>query len=80
MLHYRSEGALPFFPFLLQSFPLPPPYLSSPRPSKSFPAAPPLYSPIVLRLAISDLGEVTGGEITSEAVLHRIFAHFCIGK
>ncbi len=33
-----------------------------------------------LRLAISALGEVTGGEITSDAVLHHIFAHFCIGK
>ena len=33
-----------------------------------------------LRLAISALGEVTGGEITSNAVLHHIFAHFCIGK
>nr|WP_314648887.1 tRNA uridine-5-carboxymethylaminomethyl(34) synthesis GTPase MnmE [uncultured Porphyromonas sp.] len=33
-----------------------------------------------LRLAISALGEVTGGEITSDTVLHHIFAHFCIGK
>ena len=33
-----------------------------------------------LRLAISALGEVTGGEITSNTVLHHIFAHFCIGK
>ena len=33
-----------------------------------------------LRLAISALGEVTGGEITTDAVLHHIFAHFCIGK
>lgn len=33
-----------------------------------------------LRLAITALGEVTGGEITSDTVLHHIFAHFCIGK
>ena len=33
-----------------------------------------------LRLAISALGEVTGGEITSDTVLHHIFTHFCIGK
>ena len=36
-------------------------------------------SPFLL-LVISTLGEVTGGEITSDAVLHHIFAHFCIGK
>lgn len=33
-----------------------------------------------LRLAISHIGEVTGEAITSDAVLHHIFAHFCIGK
>lgn len=33
-----------------------------------------------LRLAISHIGEITGGAITSDSVLHHIFAHFCIGK
>lgn len=33
-----------------------------------------------LRVAITALGEVTGQEITSDSVLHHIFAHFCIGK
>lgn len=36
-------------------------------------------SPFLL-LAISALGEVTGGEITSASILQHIFAHFCIGK
>lgn len=33
-----------------------------------------------LRDAIRTLGEITGDAITSEEVLHHIFAHFCIGK
>ncbi|SUB78627.1 tRNA modification GTPase MnmE [Porphyromonas macacae] len=33
-----------------------------------------------LREAIHLLGEITGGEITSENILHNIFKHFCIGK
>lgn len=32
-----------------------------------------------LRLAISHLGEITG-QITSDDILHSVFAHFCIGK
>lgn len=32
-----------------------------------------------LRLALSHLGEITG-EITSDAILHSVFANFCIGK
>lgn len=33
-----------------------------------------------LRGAIIAIGEVTGEDITSDSVLHNIFAHFCIGK
>lgn len=33
-----------------------------------------------LRLCLCHLGEITGGTITSDEVLHNIFAHFCIGK
>ncbi|SUB98061.1 tRNA modification GTPase MnmE [Porphyromonas macacae] len=33
-----------------------------------------------LREAIHLLGKITGGEITSENILHNIFKHFCIGK
>ena len=33
-----------------------------------------------LRIAVTAIGEVTGQEITSDTVLHNIFAHFCIGK
>lgn len=33
-----------------------------------------------LRIAVTAIGEVTGQEITSDTVLHSIFAHFCIGK
>jgi len=33
-----------------------------------------------LRGAIIAIGEVTGADITSDSVLHNIFAHFCIGK
>lgn len=32
-----------------------------------------------LRLALSQLGEITG-EITSDDILHSVFANFCIGK
>ena len=33
-----------------------------------------------LRGAIIAIGEVTGEDITSDSILHNIFAHFCIGK
>ena len=33
-----------------------------------------------LRGAISSIGGVTGEDITSDTVLHTVFAHFCIGK
>lgn len=33
-----------------------------------------------IREAITYLGEITGGQITSDSVLHNIFRHFCIGK
>ena len=33
-----------------------------------------------LRGAITSIGEVTGEDITSDTVLHTVFAHFCIGK
>lgn len=33
-----------------------------------------------LRLVLSDLGEITGGNITSQETLNNIFSHFCIGK
>ena len=33
-----------------------------------------------LRGCLHHLGEITGSEITSEDVLHNIFANFCIGK
>lgn len=33
-----------------------------------------------LRQCLHHLGEITGSEVTSEDVLHNIFAHFCIGK
>ena len=33
-----------------------------------------------LRGAITVIGEVTGADITSDSILHNIFAHFCIGK
>ena len=33
-----------------------------------------------LRQCLHFLGEITGSEITSEDVLHNIFANFCIGK
>ena len=33
-----------------------------------------------LRQCLHSLSEITGSEITSEHVLHNIFAHFCVGK
>ena len=33
-----------------------------------------------LRACLHHLGEITGSEISSEDVLHNIFAHFCVGK
>ena len=33
-----------------------------------------------LRQVIRTLGEITGGEITSNETLHNIFSHFCVGK
>ncbi len=33
-----------------------------------------------LRLCLTHLGEITGGQITSDEVLGNIFKHFCIGK
>lgn len=39
-----------------------------------------MKSSFSLRLSSSVLGEVTSAEISSAAVLHHIFTHFCIGK
>ncbi len=33
-----------------------------------------------LRQCLHHLGEITGSEVTSEDVLHNIFANFCVGK
>jgi len=33
-----------------------------------------------LRLVLADLGEITGGTITSQETLNNVFAHFCVGK
>lgn len=33
-----------------------------------------------LRIALEDLGEITGGQISSQETLNNIFKHFCIGK
>ncbi|MDY6230494.1 MAG: thiophene and furan oxidation protein ThdF, partial [Prevotella sp.] len=33
-----------------------------------------------LRLVLSDLAEITGGEITTTETLSNIFSHFCVGK
>ena len=33
-----------------------------------------------LRQCIHHLAEITGSEITSDNILHNIFAHFCVGK
>lgn len=33
-----------------------------------------------LKMAIEELGEITGGQISSQETLNNIFKHFCIGK
>ncbi len=33
-----------------------------------------------LRICLSDLGEISGGAITSQETLNNIFQHFCVGK
>ena len=33
-----------------------------------------------IRIAIHHIGEITGGTISSDSVLQRIFSSFCIGK
>lgn len=33
-----------------------------------------------LRMVLEDLGEITGGQISSQETLNNIFKHFCIGK
>ncbi|MBR1593655.1 MAG: tRNA uridine-5-carboxymethylaminomethyl(34) synthesis GTPase MnmE [Alloprevotella sp.] len=33
-----------------------------------------------LRIVLQELGEITGGEITSQETLNNIFRHFCVGK
>ena len=33
-----------------------------------------------LRLVLSELADITGGQITSQETLNNIFSHFCIGK
>ena len=33
-----------------------------------------------LRLALAELGEITGGEISTQETLNNIFSHFCVGK
>ena len=33
-----------------------------------------------LRLVLSDLSEITGGQITPQETLNNIFSHFCVGK
>ncbi len=33
-----------------------------------------------LRLVLSDLSDITGGQITSQETLNNIFKHFCVGK
>jgi len=33
-----------------------------------------------LRQVLSHLGEITGGNITSQEVLNNVFSHFCVGK
>ncbi|MBO7051079.1 MAG: tRNA uridine-5-carboxymethylaminomethyl(34) synthesis GTPase MnmE [Prevotella sp.] len=33
-----------------------------------------------LRLALNDLAEITGGQITPQETLNNIFSHFCVGK
>ena len=33
-----------------------------------------------LKMALEELGEITGGQISSQETLNNIFKHFCIGK
>ena len=33
-----------------------------------------------LRLVLSELADITGGQITSQETLNNIFSHFCVGK
>ena len=33
-----------------------------------------------LRMALDDLAEITGGQITTQETLQNIFSHFCVGK
>ena len=33
-----------------------------------------------LRICLSELADITGGQITSQETLYNIFSHFCIGK
>ena len=33
-----------------------------------------------LRMVLEELGEITGGQISSQETLNNIFKHFCIGK
>ena len=33
-----------------------------------------------LRICLSELADITGGQITPQETLHNIFSHFCIGK
>ncbi len=33
-----------------------------------------------LKLCLSELADITGGQITSQETLNNIFSHFCIGK
>ena len=33
-----------------------------------------------LKIALEELGEITGGQISSQETLNNIFKHFCIGK
>ena len=33
-----------------------------------------------LKMVLEELGEITGGQISSQETLHNIFKHFCVGK
>ena len=33
-----------------------------------------------LKIVLEELGEITGGQISSQETLNNIFKHFCIGK
>ena len=33
-----------------------------------------------LKMVLEELGEITGGQISSQETLNNIFKHFCIGK